>query len=96
MSQFTLTYEEDLLVLGAVRAKAAQYLSSMGVNDPALDALMDKIQSQFTPVETPVAPVLSVAPVLPVAPALMAVAAVAAVATVAKETPLEEDSTEQE
>jgi len=49
MSQFTLTSQEDLLVLGAVRAKAAQYLSSMGVNDPELDALVDKIQSQFTP-----------------------------------------------
>jgi hypothetical protein len=50
MSQFTLTAEEDLLVLGAIRARAAQYLSSQGVNDPALDALVDKIQSQFTPV----------------------------------------------
>jgi len=51
MSQFTLTSAEDLLVLGAVRAKAAQYLSSMGVNDPELDALVDKIQSQFAPVQ---------------------------------------------
>ena len=51
MSQFTLTSAEDLLVLGAVRAKAAQYLSSMGVNDPELDALVDKIQSQFTPAQ---------------------------------------------
>ena len=50
MSQFTLTPEEDLLILGAIRARAAQYLSSQGVNDPALDALVDKIQSQFTPV----------------------------------------------
>ena len=50
MSQFILTPEEDLLILGAVRARAAQHLSSIGVNDPALDALMDKIQSQFTPV----------------------------------------------
>jgi len=57
MSQFTLTPEEDLLILGAIRARAAQYLSSQGVNDPALDALVDKIQSQFTPVvvEEPVA-----------------------------------------
>jgi hypothetical protein len=50
MSQFTLTAQEDLLVLGAVRARAAQYLSSMGVADPELDALVDKIQNQFNPV----------------------------------------------
>ena len=50
MSQFTLTAQEDLLVLGAVRARAAQYLSSMGVADPELDALVDKIQSQFNSV----------------------------------------------
>jgi hypothetical protein len=56
MSQFTLTPEEDLLVLGAVRARAAQYLSSMGVNDSALDALTDKIQSQFTPAVVEAAP----------------------------------------
>jgi hypothetical protein len=53
MSQFKFTPEEDLLVLGAVRAKAAQYLSSMGVNDPSLDALMAKIEEQFTPVSAP-------------------------------------------
>jgi hypothetical protein len=53
MSQFTLTAQEDLLVLGAVRARAAQYLSSMGVADLELDALVDKIQSQFNPVVEP-------------------------------------------
>jgi anti-sigma-K factor RskA len=50
MSQFTLTAEEGLLVLGAIRARAAQYLNSMGVNDPDLDALIDKFQSHFAPV----------------------------------------------
>ena len=50
MSQFTFTPAEDLLVLGAVRAKAAQYLSAMGVTDPDLEALMAKIEAQFTPV----------------------------------------------
>lgn len=50
MSQFTFTPEEDLLVMGSVRAKAAQYASSMGVPDPALEALMAKIEEQFTPV----------------------------------------------
>jgi hypothetical protein len=50
MSQFTFTPAEDLLVLGAVRAKAAQYASAMGVADPALEALMAKIEEQFTPV----------------------------------------------
>ena len=62
MSQFNLTAEEDLLVLGAIRARAAQYLSSQGVNDPALDALVDKIQSQFTPVAIEEAPVEDEAP----------------------------------
>ena len=49
MSQLTLTPEEDVLVLNAVRAKAAQYLSAMGVDDPDLVALLDKIQVQLTP-----------------------------------------------
>jgi len=47
MSQFNLTPEEDTLVLGAVRAKAAQYLSSQGVADPALEALVEKIQRHY-------------------------------------------------
>jgi hypothetical protein len=58
MSQFNLTPEEDLLVLGAVRAKAAQFLSAYGVKDQDLEALMEKIQSQFAPVVTEVVPVV--------------------------------------
>ena len=79
MSQFNLTAQEDLLVLGAVRAKAAQYLSSMGVNDPELDALVDKIQSQFTPAQE----------AAPVAQESVEVAEVVEEA-VAEETPAEE------
>jgi hypothetical protein len=53
MSQFTFTPAEDLLVLNSVRAKAAQFLSAFGVKDPDLEALMEKIESQFTPVAEP-------------------------------------------
>ena len=48
MSQFTLTPEETVLVLNAVRAKHAQTLSAYGVDDPDLAALLDKIQTQLT------------------------------------------------
>jgi hypothetical protein len=50
MSQFTFTPAEDLLVLNCVRAKAAQYLSAYGVKDADLEALMEKIESQYAPV----------------------------------------------
>ena len=50
MSQLTLTAKEDQIVLDSVRAKYAQTLSAYGVEDPDLVVLMDKIQSQLTPV----------------------------------------------
>lgn len=50
MSQLTLTAKEDQLVLDSVRARHAQYLSAYGVDDPDLAVLLDKIQSQLTPV----------------------------------------------
>lgn len=49
MSQLTLTPEEDVLVLGAVRIRAAQFLSAYGVEDAELVSLLEKIQSQLTP-----------------------------------------------
>ena len=48
MSQLTLTPEETLLVLNAVRAKHAQTLSAYGFDDLELAALLDKIQTQLT------------------------------------------------
>ena len=48
MSQLTLTPEETVLILNAVRAKHAQTLSAYGVDDPDLAALLDKIQTQLT------------------------------------------------
>jgi hypothetical protein len=50
MSQLTLTAKEDQLVLDSVRARHAQTLSAYGVDDPDLAVLLDKIQSQLTPV----------------------------------------------
>jgi len=50
MSQLTLTPKEDQIVLDSVRAKYAQTLSAYGVEDPDLVALLEKIQSQLTPV----------------------------------------------
>jgi hypothetical protein len=50
MSQLTLTSKEDQLVLDSVRARHAQYLSAYSVEDPDLVALLEKIQSQLTPV----------------------------------------------
>jgi len=50
MSQLTLTAKEDQLVLDSVRARHAQYLSAYSVDDPDLAVLLDKIQSQLTPV----------------------------------------------
>ena len=47
MSQFTLTQEEDALVVDALRAKAAQYTAMFGVADPALEAVIAKVESQL-------------------------------------------------
>ena len=48
MSQFTLTAEEDAIVLDALRAKANLYLTMCGVTDPALEALVNKVAGQFS------------------------------------------------
>jgi hypothetical protein len=50
MSQLTLTPEQDVMVLNAVRAKHAQTLSAYGFDDPDLAALLASIESQLTPV----------------------------------------------
>jgi hypothetical protein len=50
MSQFTLTTEEDALVITALRNKATQYSAMFGSSDPALDALIAKVEGQLTPV----------------------------------------------
>jgi len=55
MSQLTLTANEDTLVLNAVRAKAAQFLSAFGVEDADLVALLAKIEGQLTLAEAPAA-----------------------------------------
>lgn len=47
MSQLNLTPEEDALVGSALRAKSAQYLAMFGVTDPAIDALLAKVESQL-------------------------------------------------
>jgi hypothetical protein len=47
MSQLTLTPEEDALVCSALRAKSAQYLAMFGVTDPAIDALLAKVEGQL-------------------------------------------------
>jgi len=54
MSQFTLTAEEDAIVLDALRAKANLYHTMCGVVDPALEALVAKVAGQFIPVATEV------------------------------------------
>jgi hypothetical protein len=51
MSQFTLTQEEDAIITDALRAKAAQYTAMFGVTDPALEALIAKLDN-YNP-ETP-------------------------------------------
>jgi len=50
MSQLNLTDKEERIVLDSVRARHAQILSAYSVEDPDLVVLMDKIQSQLTPV----------------------------------------------
>ena len=57
MSQLTLTPEEDALVGSALRAKSAQYLAMFGVTDPAIDALLAKVEGQLTPAVAEVAAV---------------------------------------
>jgi hypothetical protein len=52
MSQLNLTPEEDQIVADAIRSKAAQYNVMFGVNDPALQVLIDKIEGQLPVVES--------------------------------------------
>ena len=47
MSQFTLTPEEDQLVLDALQGSAARYTAMFGVIDPALQNLIAKVESQL-------------------------------------------------
>lgn len=47
MSQFTLTKEEDALVIDALRAKATQYTAMFGSADAALETLIAKIEGQL-------------------------------------------------
>jgi hypothetical protein len=56
MSQFTLTLEEDAIITDALKAKAAQYVAMFGTTDPALEALIVKLDS-YNP-EPVVAPVV--------------------------------------
>lgn len=56
MSQFTLTAEEDAIVLDALRSKAQQYETLYGAADPTLEALVAKAQGQL------LAPVVEEAP----------------------------------
>jgi hypothetical protein len=48
MSQFTLTAEEDAIVLDALRSKANEYQTLYGAADPTLEALAAKVQGQFS------------------------------------------------
>jgi len=48
MSQFTLTAEEDAIVLDALRSKATQYETLYGALDPTLEALVAKVAGQFS------------------------------------------------
>ena len=50
MSQLTLTPEETVLALNAVRAKHAQTLSAYGFDDLELAALLAKMESHAAPV----------------------------------------------
>ena len=51
MSRFILTQEEDAIVMSALRAKANQYAAMFGITDPALEALIDKVESQLLVIE---------------------------------------------
>jgi hypothetical protein len=48
MSQFTLTAEEDAIVLDALRSKANEYQTLYGAADPTLEALVAKVVGQFS------------------------------------------------
>jgi len=48
MSQFTLTQEEDAIVIGALRAKATAYNAMFGSSDTALEALIAKVEGQLS------------------------------------------------
>jgi hypothetical protein len=48
MSQFTLTAEEDAIVLDALRSKANEYQTLYGATDPTLEALVAKVAGQFS------------------------------------------------
>ena len=50
MSQLTLTAEEVVLALNAVRAKHAQTLSAYGFDDLELAALLARMESHVAPV----------------------------------------------
>ena len=47
MSQFTLTAEEDAIVLDALRSKANEYHTLYGATDPTLEALVAKVAGQL-------------------------------------------------
>jgi len=47
MSQFTLTAEEDALVITALHNKAAQYSAMFGTADPEMEALIAKVEGQL-------------------------------------------------
>jgi hypothetical protein len=54
MPQFTLTQEEHVMVVDALRSKATQYTTMFGVADPALGAMLAKIEGELpTAVEQP-------------------------------------------
>ena len=48
MSQFTLTPEEDNMLLDALRAHAAQYQAMFGSEETAMVALIAKVESQLS------------------------------------------------
>jgi hypothetical protein len=48
MSQFTLTAEEDAIVLDALRSKANEYHTLYGALNPTLEALVAKVAGQFS------------------------------------------------
>jgi hypothetical protein len=47
MSQYTLTPEEDQLVLDALQGSAARYAAMFGAIDPVLQTLIAKIEGQL-------------------------------------------------
>jgi len=67
MSQFTLTQEEDALVLTALRDSAARYAAMFGVADPALEAVIAKVEGQLPQPEVVVEEVPAEVPAEPVA-----------------------------